>query len=191
MPKVSRHRNYSKSYKTPRRPYEKERIDHEMKLIGEYGLRCKREIWRSQLVLAKCRSTARELLTLDPKDPRRMFEGSALLRRLVRYGLLGDDEKNLDSVLTLQTERLLERRLQTKVFKQRLARSIHEARVMIKQRHIRVGKQVVNVPSFLVRMESEGHIDLASTSPYSATGRKGRVARRNAANKGGGDEDDE
>ena len=92
MPKVSRHRNYSKTYKTPRRPYEKERIDQEMKLMGEYGLRCKREIWRSQLVLAKCRATARELLTLDPKDPRRMFEGAALLRRLVRYGLLGDDD---------------------------------------------------------------------------------------------------
>ena len=70
---------------------------------------------------------------------------------------------------------LLERRLQTKVFKKHLAKSIHQARVMIKQRHIRVGKQVVNVPSFLVRMESEGHIDLASTSPYSAPGRKGRA----------------
>ena len=182
MPKVSRHRNYSKSYKTPRRPYEKERIDHEMKLIGEYGLRCKREIWRSQLVLAKCRSTARELLTLDPKDPRRMFEGSALLRRLVRYGLLGDDEKNLDSVLTLQTERLLERRLQTKVFKQRLARSIHEARVMIKQRHIRVGKQLTNVASLVLRMDSEKHVAFTENSPFGG-GRPGRNARKRAAQR--------
>jgi len=85
---------------------------------------------------------------------------------------------------------LLERRLQTKVFKSHLAKSIHHARVLIKQRHIRVGKQVVNVPSFLVRVDSEKHIDFASNSPYSDAGRKGRVARKNAAAKAGGGEDE-
>ena len=87
----------------------------------------------------------------------------------------------------------MERRLQTKVFKSHLAKSIHHARVLIKQRHIRVGKQLVNVPSFLVRVDSEKHIDFSSTSPYSDAGRKGRVARKNAANKKskGGDADDE
>ncbi len=39
-------------------------------------------------MLARIRKAARELLTLDPKDPRRLFEGSALLRRMFRYGLL-------------------------------------------------------------------------------------------------------
>ncbi len=47
----------------------------ELKLIGEYGLRCKREIWRVKLSLAKIRKAARELLTLEEKDPRRLFEG--------------------------------------------------------------------------------------------------------------------
>ena len=62
----------------------------ELKLCGEYGLRCKREIWRVQLALAKIRKAARTLLTLDPKDPKRLFEGAALLRRMVRYGLLSE-----------------------------------------------------------------------------------------------------
>ena len=78
----------------------------------------------------------------------------------------------------------MERRLQTKVFKQGLAKSIHHARVLIRQRHIRVGKQLVNSPSFLVRTDSEGHIDLALHSPYNqGTGRPGRVARKSAKTK--------
>ncbi|CAN0498762.1 unnamed protein product, partial [Ectocarpus sp. 8 AP-2014] len=78
-----------KTFKTPRRPYEKERLDSELKLCGEYGLRCKREIWRVQFALAKIRKAARQLLTLDTKDPKRLFEGPALLRRMSRFGLLG------------------------------------------------------------------------------------------------------
>ena len=66
---------YSKTYTTPRRPFEKERLDQELKLIGEYGLRNKREVWRVKYTLAKIRKAARELLTLDEKEPRRLFEG--------------------------------------------------------------------------------------------------------------------
>jgi ribosomal protein S4 len=58
---------------------------------------------------------ARELLTLDEKDPKRVFEGPALLRRVVRAGLLEQDKAELDFVLQLTTHKLLERRLQTKV----------------------------------------------------------------------------
>ena len=85
-----------------------------MKLLGEYGLRCKREIWRAQLALAKTRSAARRLLTLDEKDSTRLFEGDALLRRLRRYGVLSQEETQLDDVLRLTTQRFLERRLQVR-----------------------------------------------------------------------------
>ncbi|ETV64145.1 ribosomal protein S4 [Aphanomyces astaci] len=195
MPKISRHRNYRKTYRTPSRAFEKERLDQEMKLLGEYGLRCKREIWRVQYTLAKLRKAARQLLTLDPKDPKRLFEGPALIRRLKRYGLLADDENELDFVLQMNTQKLLERRLQTKVFKQGLAKSIHHARTLIKQRHIRVGRQLVDVPSFMVRLDSEKHIDFSVTSPY-GQGRPGRVARKRAAQRaaaanGGADEEDD
>ncbi|KHJ44291.1 ribosomal protein S4 [Trichuris suis] len=156
---------HSKVYATPRRPYEKERLDQELKLIGEYGLRNKREVWRVKYTLARIRKTARELLTLDEKDPRRLFEGNALLRRLVLIGVLSEDRMKLDYVLGLRVEDFLGRRLQTQVFKKALARSIHHARVMILQRHIRVRRQMVNVPSFIVRLDSEKHIDFSLTSP--------------------------
>eukprot|EP00413_Alexandrium_margalefii_P040080 CAMPEP_0204604476 /NCGR_PEP_ID=MMETSP0661-20131031/57895_1 /ASSEMBLY_ACC=CAM_ASM_000606 /TAXON_ID=109239 /ORGANISM="Alexandrium margalefi, Strain AMGDE01CS-322" /LENGTH=194 /DNA_ID=CAMNT_0051615639 /DNA_START=58 /DNA_END=642 /DNA_ORIENTATION=- len=177
--------NYGKTFRKPKRPFEKERLDGEMKIIGEYGLKNKREVWRVMYALAKIRKAARELLTLDEKSEQRMFAGEALLRRMVRLGLLTDSERKLDYVLGLTTAKIMERRLQTKVFKLGLAKSIHHARTLIRQRHIRVGKQIVNIPSFLVRLESEKHIDFALTSPFGG-GRPGRVARKKAASKGGG-----
>ena len=43
--------------------------------LGEYGLRNKREVWRVKYSLAKIRTAARTLLTLEEKDHRRLFEG--------------------------------------------------------------------------------------------------------------------
>merc|ERR1712008_631209 len=103
--------------------------------------------------------------------------GAALLRRMNRYGLLTEDELELDFVLQLTTQKLLERRLQTKVFKQGLAKSIHHARVLIRQRHISVGGQLVNVPSFNVRTSSE---NTSISPPTRHTARAPRGAwRRN------------
>ena len=126
-----------KTFKKPRRPYEKERLDAELKLVGEYGLRAKRELWRVQYALSRIRNAARMLLTLDEKNSRRIFEGEALLRRMNRYGLLEESQNKLDYVLALTVENFLERRLQTLVFKAGMAKSIHHARVLIKQKHIR------------------------------------------------------
>jgi small subunit ribosomal protein S9e len=56
---------------------------------------------------------------------------------LVRVGVLDESRMKLDYVLALKVEDFLERRLQTCVYKLGLAKSIHHARVLIKQRHIR------------------------------------------------------
>ena len=66
------------------------------------------------------------------------YLGNALLRRLVRIGVLDESRMKLDYVLGLKIEDFLERRLQTQVFKLGLAKSIHHARVLIRQRHIRL-----------------------------------------------------
>merc|ERR1712118_138742 len=183
-------RNFSKTSKNPRRAFDKERLDHELQLLGTYGLKNKREIRRMGLVLSKVRAVARQLLTLDEKDPRRIFEGQALMRRMIRYGILDEDKQRLDYVLALKIEDFLERRLQTLVFKRGLAKSIHHARVLIRQKHIRVGHQIVDIPSFMVRVESQPHIEFSVASPFGG-GRPGRVKRKSMAGGGGGDEDDE
>jgi len=128
---------YGKTYATPRRIFQKERLDEELKLIGQFGLRNKHEVWRVRYTLAKIRKAARDLLTLEEKDPKRLFEGNALLRRLVRIGVLEETKMKLDYVLALKVEDFLNRRLQTLVFNCGLAKSIHHARILIRQRHIR------------------------------------------------------
>ncbi|KAL3895857.1 MAG: hypothetical protein SGCHY_004446 [Lobulomycetales sp.] len=177
--------NCSKTYKVPRRPFVAERLDQELKLAGEYGLRNKREIYRIAFSLSSIRRAARELLTLDEKSPRRLFEGNALIRRLIRIGVLDESKAKLDYVLGLNIEDFLER-----LFKLGLAKSIHHARVLIRQRHIRVGKQVVDIPSFVVRLDSGKHIDFSLNSPYGG-GRPGRVKRKRAKAGEGGDEEEE
>jgi small subunit ribosomal protein S9e len=116
----------------PRRPFESACLDHELKLAGVFGLRNKREIYRVNYTLGKIRKAACELLTLEEKDPHRIFEGNALIRRLIRIGLLKKSKNKLDHILSLMVEDFMERRLQTQVFKLGLPR------ILIRQRHIRL-----------------------------------------------------
>lgn len=189
------YRNFNRVAKNPRRAFERERLDRELKLCGEYGLRCKREIWRVNLTLSKMRRTARLLLTLPENHPRRQLEGEALLRRCHYFGILDTEKDKLDYVLSLTVPDILERRLQTVVFKSGLAKSVHHARVLIRQRHIAVGKQIVTIPSFIVRTNQEGHIALADASPLlPGAHRLGRVKRmkaKAAKKKASGGNDDE
>ena len=59
------------------------------------------------------------------------------MRRLTRLGVVAEGDTKLDTCLGLNLSQFLERRLQTRVFKAGYAKSIHHARVLIKQRHIR------------------------------------------------------
>ena len=105
---------------------------------------------------------------------------------MVRLGLLKENERKLDYVLGLTLNQMMERRLQTIVAKKKLANSVHHGRVLIRQRHIAIGKQLVNIPSYLVRVSSEQHIQLAPTSVFKNS-KLGRTKRKKAA-AGKGDE---
>jgi len=177
MPHTRSLRRFNKTSQSPRRPWEKERLISELQTIGEYGLKNKREVWRVRLALAKIRKTARTLLTMHVNEPKRIFEGAALLRRLHRYGILDESKDKLDYVLGLKMNDFLERRLQTQIFKLSMADTIHEARVTVRQRHVRVRNQLVDVPSYMVRVDSQKHLDFAQNSPYGG-GRPGRYKRK-------------
>ncbi|MCR8433076.1 MAG: 30S ribosomal protein S4 [Crenarchaeota archaeon] len=154
-------RSLRKKYKTPRKPFEKDRLIEEMRLIGEYGLRNKHELWRTKTMLSEIRRRARELLALPPDE--RKNEEEALIGRLYQLGIL---EKNstLDDILKLRVEDLLERRLQTVVWRLGYAKTPHQARQMIVHRHIIVNGKIVTIPSFLVKRDDV--VEIHPRSPF-------------------------
>lgn len=177
------YRNHSKNVKNPKRPYEKERIDSELLTLGTFGLKSKREIWRTQYVLARIRKAARTLLTLPDNHPKRLFEGEALLKRMTRLGVLARDQQKLDYVLGLTLRQFLDRRLQSIVFKKgKFANSIHEARTLIFQRKISISKgsrkQIINIPSYMVRIRNESHIHKDNSTKDNSRTQKRTAKRR-------------
>jgi len=152
-----------KKWQPPGHPWVKERLIEEMKLMGEYGLRNKREIWIAAAMLRKFRHRARSLLAL-PEDVRKQEE-KALLSKLYELGLV-DENATLDDVLSLHTKDLLERRLQTIVYKKGLAKTIHHARQLIVHGHIAINGRRVTSPGYIVPRSEEDLIGYAPTSPY-------------------------
>ena len=191
---VKNYRNYSKTSKNPKRPYEKERLDSELLLIGEFGLKNKREVWRVQYILTRIRRAARDLLTLEENDPRRIFEGKALINRMMRIGVLTKEQNQLDYVLGLTTKQFLERRLQTIVRNDRNAQSIHQARTLIFQKKIALSKglrrQIINIPSFIVRVENQGNITKIPNKDGSSRTKTRNKARRDEKAQQGGDDEE-
>ncbi|MEM3577801.1 MAG: 30S ribosomal protein S4 [Candidatus Bathyarchaeia archaeon] len=151
-----------KKYATPRFPWRADVLQGELKLLGQYGLRNKHELWRHETMLSKFRGIARSLIGKSPEERRRMEE--ELLSRLKKLGVL-DETAVLDDVLDLTVEDILERRLQTVVFRKGLAKTIHQARQLITHGHIAIGERRVTVPSYIVTREDEEKIAYWPKSP--------------------------
>jgi small subunit ribosomal protein S4 len=154
-------RKQRKKYNTPRFPWRTDIMQEELKLIGEYGLRNKHELWRHETVLSKFRGTARSLIGETPEERRKMEE--ELLARLKRLGILPETAV-LDDVLDMTIEDILERRLQTLVLRRGLAKTVQQSRQLITHGHITIGSQRVKIPGYIVTKPEEGQIDYAAQS---------------------------
>jgi small subunit ribosomal protein S4 len=151
-----------KKYDTPRFPWRIDILQEELKLLGQYGLRNKHELWRHETMLSNFRGIARSLIGRVPQERKKM-EGE-LLARLKKLGVLPETAV-LDNILDLTVENLLERRLQTIVFRKGLAKTIHQARQLITHGHVAIGNRRVTVPSYIVTKEDESQIAYAPKSP--------------------------
>lgn len=144
-----------RKYEMPRYPWSKPQLDSELRLLGEYGLRNKRELRRHYATLSKYRSLARELLAM-PGEERLKIE-KEMLAKLQSYGIVPVGG-NIDSVLGLTVENILARRLQSVVLQRGLANTPRQARQLITHGHITVRGRKVTSPSYLVKQHEDQEI---------------------------------
>jgi len=157
-PKKSR-----RTWSGPRHPWRKDRLLEESRLIGIYGLRNKRELWKAATIVRRFRHRARALLAAPPEI--REKEEKILVNKLIKLGLLKEGAV-LDDVLNLRVEDLLERRLQTIVYRKGLARSIYEARQLIVHGHVAIGGRRIRSPGYIVSRDEELLVSFYYKSPY-------------------------
>ncbi len=146
-------KRFRKKYKRPRKPWDKALLEEERKIMIEFGLRRKKELWRAKEELRKYRRMARELNARRDKEKEKI-----LIQKLYRIGLLPSTSATLDDVLSLTVRDLLGRRLQTIVYKKGLANTIKQARQFIVHGHVRINGRRIVYPSYLVRREEEDKI---------------------------------
>ena len=168
-------RKARKTFSRPRRIWTSDQLSAELYIIGSYGLRNKRELWKAQTEVAGYRNQARALLALPAED--RHQQEIKLLKYLNRLGLI-DEAASLDDILNLKIEHLLERRLQTMIMRKIDTKSPYTARQIVVHGHVSIVDRFVNLPGHIVRKEEENmllvHLELTKpsspSSPTSASG---------------------
>src|SRR5215467_7354514 len=166
-------RKKRKTYQTPRHPWRKEQLEEELRLLGDYGLRNKRELRRHETQLSEIRGIARTLL--GATETQRAQLESSYLKRMSRLGIL-PETANVDNILDLSVKDLMERRLQTLVYRAGLARSIHQARQFVSHGHVSIAGEIVTIPGYLVKKDEESRIAFHPLSPVSNSQHPARLA---------------
>ena len=160
-PKLSR-----RLWKKPKRPLNYDLMMEELKILGTFGLKTKRELWKANTELSRLRLQARSLLALRQED--REQKEPILINSLSKIGLV-DKNSTLDDVLNLQVADLLSRRLQTIVQRKLYFKTPYQARQAIVHGHIMIGERVVTIPSYTVKIDEEPKIRLTFESQFNQT----------------------
>ena len=140
-----------KLFSRPKKLFDRVRMDEENILIKRYGLKNKREIWKTKTAVSKLRRRAKALIGADMEEQQKFFD------KLNKMGMKIID---VSDVLALTEENIFERRLQTMLFKKKLANTVKGARQLIVHKNVLVDGKVVNVPSFVVTTDLEDKITL-------------------------------
>ncbi len=140
-------RKLRNKYERPKRLWDVDRIKHDTALRKEYGLKNASEVWRATAELKKYRREARRLLSLTEEE--RKEDSERILSKLNRMSILPKGA-SVEDVLSLEVKDVLERRLQTIVFRKGLARTMRQARQLITHGFISLDGRKVTAPSYLV-----------------------------------------
>ena len=162
-------------------PWQGQRIKEDNEILKQYGLKNKKEVWKAKSLLSKVTSQAKKLSA--GRDEQAKKEAEQLLNRLVKYGLIKPGA-GLGDVLGLKTEDILNRRLQTLVYKHGLARSAKQARQFVVHGHVIINNQMIDVPSYMVPVEEQGKIGFIENSSLSDLSHPERIeVKRDIAKK--------
>ena len=140
-----------RSFNRPKKPFDRARIDEENILLKRYGLKNKREIWRAKSVVSKMRKQAKSLIGQSDEEQRKFFE---------KLNKMGVQINTISDILALTEKNILDKRLQTFVFNNKLANTIKGARQLIVHKKILVDNIIINVPSFWVTKGLKNKISL-------------------------------
>lgn len=151
----------------PRNPWERERLVKELSLMGIHGLKNKKELWTVLTQVREDKKQARTLL-IETDAKTVIMQGRDLLEKLIQIGLISsvdyddieDIKRGLRLILNFDLNHYLERRLQFQVYKTGLAEDVHQARCMIYRKQICVRGKVISHPSFVVKSEDQGLIEM-------------------------------
>ena len=140
-----------KKYSRPKKPFDKTRILEEAQIKKDFGLKNKREIWKSESNVKVIRRKAKSLISASQHEQSRFFNG---LKKI------GFNVNSLGDVLSLDKQDYLKRRLQTILVVRKIARTQKGARQLIVHKKILIDGKVVNSPSYIVPVDMEGKISL-------------------------------
>ncbi len=148
-------RRISKRFKKPRMSWDSENIAERKEIMKDYGLRRRKEILIAQEILRNYRRRARELIA--EQDERKV---KRLLEKLVKLGLLKEGQ-HLDDVLALSVNDILERRLQTLVWKKGMASTALQSRQSITHGHVTIDGKKTKSPAYIVPVQEEAKITIS------------------------------
>lgn len=140
-----------KTYSRPKRPFDKVRIEEEVGIMEEFGLKNKREIWKADAKIKSIREKAKKLISSKPEEQQALFN---------KLNKIGIKVNSISSVLSLDKQDYMKRRLQTVVVTKKLASTPKQARQLIVHKKVLVDGKAVNSPSYIVPVEFEDKITL-------------------------------
>ena len=158
-------KKYRRKYETPMHPWNKTAIETEGVLVRDFGIKNKKEILIANSFLRRYKNIAKRLNAT--KTPQAALEKSQIIGKLHQLGFL-QTGADLDQILGLELKDVLERRLQSQVYRKGLARTMKQARQFITHRQILIGAKEITSPSYLVSRVEETVLTFKPSTPLAA-----------------------
>lgn len=140
-----------KTYSKPKRPFDKIRIEEESKIIKEFGLKNKKEIWKAEALIKSIKEKAKKLISSDLEKQQALFDN------LKKRGL---NVNSIADILSLDKRDYLKRRLQSVLVNKKLATTSKGARQLITHKKVLIEGNITNSPSYIVPIKLEDKISL-------------------------------